>query len=86
MTYRHVGKKALLFVNYYEIPDNASYAYFREHVSAMLRLPFPTFGVVLPFAALGMALGWRGRLASIPRLGGHGGLGGDRGAGHLERG
>ncbi len=62
---RHTFRKALVFVNHYEIPDNSSYEYFQKHVSKMLTLPFPTFAAVIPFALAGMLLAWRRPLAQI---------------------
>jgi len=58
-----LGKKAYLYWNAYEIPNNVSYDWGREH-SAMLRFVPLTFALVGPMALLGMAFGgWRGRPA-----------------------
>lgn len=62
---RHTVRKALVFANHYEIPDNASYEYFQKHVSSMLNLPFPTYAAVLPFALAGMFLAIRRPMAQV---------------------
>ncbi len=51
---RHLARKAQLLVNHAEVPDNVSYAFFRENVSRILRLPLPTWGAVLPLALWGV--------------------------------
>lgn len=50
---KHSVRKVLVLANAYEIPDNASYAWFQKEVGGLLRLPFPTFAFVLPLAVLG---------------------------------
>ena len=61
---RHAARKAALFLNHYEVPDNQSYYFFREHVTPILKLPLPTYGALLPLAGIGMLLGWRRRGAA----------------------
>jgi hypothetical protein len=61
---RHTALKAALFFNHYEVPDNQSYTFFREHVTPVLKLPLPSYGVLLPLALVGMGLGWRRRGAA----------------------
>ena len=54
-----LGKKALLFLNAVEIPDNESYGKTREEV-AILRAPLPNFALLLVLAAAAVALiRWR---------------------------
>jgi len=54
-------KKAYLYWNAYEIPNNLSYDWGRRHASALGWTPL-VFGVLGPLALLGMAMrGWRGR-------------------------
>ncbi len=65
---RHLGRKLVVFANRYEIPDNASFEYFQQDVSRMLRLPLPGWGVVFPLAAAGMWMARRNRIAWIPML------------------
>ncbi|MBN1825311.1 MAG: glycosyltransferase family 39 protein [Candidatus Eisenbacteria bacterium] len=52
------GRKALLFWNRLELPDNENFYYMRERFAALRVLPF-TFGVIAPFALLGMAIAVR---------------------------
>jgi 4-amino-4-deoxy-L-arabinose transferase-like glycosyltransferase len=61
---RHTAFKAALFFNHYEVPDNRSYYFFREHVTPVLKLPLPTYGALLPLALVGMGLGRRRRGAA----------------------
>ena len=61
--FRHTWRKTRLFFNHFEVPDNQSYYYFREHVAPMLRLPLPTWGLLLPLGLLGMALSASNRRA-----------------------
>jgi 4-amino-4-deoxy-L-arabinose transferase-like glycosyltransferase len=61
---RHTALKAALFFNHYEVPDNQSYTFFREHVTPVLKLPLPTYGALLPLALVGMGLGRRRRGAA----------------------
>lgn len=58
---RHTGRKIQLFLNDYEIPDNQSYYFFREHVAPVLRLPLPTYGAIVPLALVGVFFVGRGR-------------------------
>ncbi len=60
---RHTLRKVRLFFNRYEIPDNQSFAFFAQHVTGLLRIPTPGFGVVLPLAVCGMWLARRRRSA-----------------------
>jgi len=56
-------KRAYLYWNSYEIPNNVSYEWGRAHASVLRWLPL-TFGVVGALALLGIALGgWRSREA-----------------------
>jgi len=48
-----LARKARIFFNDTEVPDNQSFAFFAANESAILRLPLPTFGLLLPLAALG---------------------------------
>ncbi len=60
---RHTLRKARLFFNHYEIPDNQSFAFFAQHVTGMLRIPTPGYGILLPLAACGVWLARRKRTA-----------------------
>jgi 4-amino-4-deoxy-L-arabinose transferase-like glycosyltransferase len=62
---RHTWKKVRVFFNDYEVPDNQSYTFFAERVSPILRLPFPTFGALLPLAFVGAAFARRNRRALL---------------------
>ena len=53
-------RKARLFFNAYEIPNNEDY-YFTEESSWVLRAPLVGFGLVCPLGLAGMLLGLRGR-------------------------
>jgi 4-amino-4-deoxy-L-arabinose transferase-like glycosyltransferase len=53
-------RKTLLFFNWYEIPDNIDF-YFMKRYSVMLSTPFLHFGVLVPFAALGLIFTRRAR-------------------------
>jgi 4-amino-4-deoxy-L-arabinose transferase-like glycosyltransferase len=53
---KHTFRKAIVFLNHYEIPDNSSYEYYQLHVSKMLNLPFPSFAWILPLGLCGMFL------------------------------
>ena len=56
-------KKAYLYWNAYEIPNNLSYDWGRAHSSVLRAVPL-TFGIVGPLCLLGMVLGgWRSRRA-----------------------
>ncbi len=48
------GRKLLLFLNNYEIPDNHNF-YFHQRYSAILQVLPITFGLVAPFFLLGLA-------------------------------
>jgi 4-amino-4-deoxy-L-arabinose transferase-like glycosyltransferase len=60
---RHLARKARLLGNAAEVPDNQSYAFFRQNVSTLLRVPLPTWGAVLPFAIWGIFASRRNRRA-----------------------
>lgn len=60
-----LGRKARIYFNAYEVPDNQSFAFFREKVSALLRLPLPTFGFLLPLGLAGMVFARRDRGALL---------------------
>ncbi len=61
-------KKLYLYWNAYEIPNNVSYAWGREHSSLLRIMPF-SFAVVGPLALVGMATGaWRNRRAWLLAL------------------
>ncbi len=47
--------KLLFFFNYYEITNNLNY-YFIRKLTPVLRLPWLTFGILCPFALLGIVL------------------------------
>ncbi len=54
-------RKAYAYWNAYEVPNNLSYDWGRQHASMLRILPL-TFGVLGPLALLGIALGgWRSR-------------------------
>jgi 4-amino-4-deoxy-L-arabinose transferase-like glycosyltransferase len=53
-----VGNKIRYFFNAYEVPNNRNY-YFSKRFSFLLKFPLVTFGVILPFALLGMIVLWR---------------------------
>lgn len=56
-------KKAYLYWNAYEIPNNLSYDWGRAHSSVLRAVPL-TFGIVGPLCLLGIVLGgWRSRRA-----------------------
>jgi tetratricopeptide (TPR) repeat protein len=57
-----------MFLNHFEVPDNDSYYFFREHVAPLLELPLPTYGALLPLALVGMLLARRDRRAQLPIL------------------
>jgi 4-amino-4-deoxy-L-arabinose transferase-like glycosyltransferase len=59
-----LGRKALLALNAYEIPNNASYAFLAQR-SALLRLALD-FGWLLPLGLAGLLLGLRGASARMP--------------------
>jgi 4-amino-4-deoxy-L-arabinose transferase-like glycosyltransferase len=50
---RHLFRKARVFANDYEVPDNQSFAFFARHVSPLLGAPLPSFGFLLPLALCG---------------------------------
>lgn len=62
---RHSARKALLLLNRYEIPDNASFEYFAREVAPMLRGPLPGFGFVLCLAGAGVVVAGRRREAVL---------------------
>ena len=53
-----LGHKSALLLNDYEVPDNQSLYVLAPH-SPALRWSFLTFGWILPFALLGLAVDWR---------------------------
>ena len=58
-------RKARLFVNAYEVPDNQSFDFFRLHVAPWLGAPLPSYGALLPLALCGMAFARRDRRALL---------------------
>lgn len=63
---KHTIKKLLLFWNWYEVPDNIDYYFFKQF-SKILSLPLPSFGFLAPLALLGLFLSigeWRRHLLS----------------------
>jgi len=65
---RHTVKKARLFFNEYEVPDNQDYQFFEEHVSRLLALPLPDYGLLLPLALCGAFFARRNRRAWLLML------------------
>jgi 4-amino-4-deoxy-L-arabinose transferase-like glycosyltransferase len=61
--FRHTARKASLFFNDYEVPDNQSFRFFQENVSWLLSIPTPGFGALLPLAVIGVYLARRRRSA-----------------------
>lgn len=57
----HVGKKLLVLVNHHEIADNYSFAFVAEVAAPVLRLPLPSWGLLLPLALCGAAFAGRRR-------------------------
>lgn len=53
-----MGRKFMLFWNYYELPDNQNY-YFQKTRSRVLGLPLLHFGVVAPLGFMGILLSLR---------------------------
>jgi 4-amino-4-deoxy-L-arabinose transferase-like glycosyltransferase len=53
-----VGNKIKYYLNAYEVPNNRNY-YFSKRFAFVLNLPLVTFGLILPLALLGMAVGIR---------------------------
>jgi len=64
----HSGKKILVLLNGYEIPDNASFDYFKREVGGLLALPLPGFAFVLPLAMAGLLLSYRRPLVIVLAL------------------
>ena len=62
---KHTFRKAMVFLNHYEIPDNSSYEYYQLRVSKMLNLPFPSFAWILPLGLCGMFLSRKRPLAVV---------------------
>ncbi len=60
--------KFLLFLNHYEITTSINYNSFRELIP-FLRLPWLAFGVLCPFALLGLGLLWRQWRELLPLYG-----------------
>ena len=65
---RHTVKKARLFFNEYEVPDNQDYQFFEQHVSRLLSLPLPDYGLLLPLALCGAFFARRNRRAWLLML------------------
>lgn len=65
---RLVLRKLRLFASDYEAPDNYSFDYFRDELSAVLRLPLPTWGIVFPLSIVGLISGYRNRRAWLLTL------------------
>jgi len=61
----HLARKARLFANHFEVPDNESYAYFATHVAPWLAWPGPSFGTLFPLALVGLWLAPRTRGAAL---------------------
>ncbi|MDP8214533.1 MAG: tetratricopeptide repeat protein [Candidatus Euphemobacter frigidus] len=55
-----LGQKFTIFWDNLEIAD-VIHPYFLKRVAPILKLPFLVFGVIAPFALLGLILGWRER-------------------------
>jgi tetratricopeptide (TPR) repeat protein len=64
-----LGRKALLFWNEYEIPNNEDLSFLRRY-SAPLRFPLPLFGITAAFALYAATTAFRGwrRAADVPLL------------------
>jgi 4-amino-4-deoxy-L-arabinose transferase-like glycosyltransferase len=60
--------KLRLFTSDYEVADNYSFEYFRRELSAVLRLPLPSWGVVFPLALCGIFFARRDRRALLLTL------------------
>lgn len=65
---RLLGAKLHYLVNAYEVPNNRN-LYFSRRFSRLLQLPLVSFGAILPFAVVGMALGLRRWRHSLPLYG-----------------
>lgn len=64
----HTVQKARLFFNEYEVPDNQDYQFFEKHVSTLLALPLPDYGLLLPLALCGAFFARRNRRAWLLML------------------
>lgn len=62
---RHSARKILVLLNGYEIPDNASFEYFRQEVGGLIALPFPGYAFILPLSVAGLLMSWRRPLAVV---------------------
>lgn len=51
--FKLIWSKFIFFINTYEVPDNYNLYFMGEHGVSFLRLPFFTFGVLLPLAIVG---------------------------------
>jgi tetratricopeptide (TPR) repeat protein len=60
-------KKMSMFWRKEELPLNISYAFTRQHMP-VLRLPFMSFGIIAPFALMGIVLSIRNREVLLPAL------------------
>ncbi|MDP6417909.1 MAG: tetratricopeptide repeat protein [Candidatus Krumholzibacteria bacterium] len=56
---RLFGRKALLLLNYYEIPNHYNFYFFRENYSSLLRAPLAGYSLILPLSLLGLLFGLR---------------------------
>lgn len=57
----HTGKKLLVLANRHEIADNYSFAFVAEVAAPVLRLPLPSWGLLLPLALCGAGFARRRR-------------------------
>jgi 4-amino-4-deoxy-L-arabinose transferase-like glycosyltransferase len=64
----HTVRKARLFFNEYEVPDNQDYQFFEQHVSRLLALPLLDYGLLLPLALCGAFFARRNRGAWLLTL------------------
>ena len=62
---RHSARKVLVLLNEYEVPDNASYDYFRREVGGVLTWPLASYALVLPLSVGGFLLARRRPLAVV---------------------
>lgn len=59
-----LGRKIILFLNYYELPDNQNFYFFKRY-SDILRLPLPDFRIIGPLGLTGLLLFWRRNSATL---------------------
>ena len=62
---RKLASKARAFWRDYEVPNNVHYHHIRNSLG-LLRLPFSSFGFILPLAAVGIAVTWSRRRRLLP--------------------